>query len=161
MKHINRWYPDTCDCVIEYEWDDSEVENERTQRVVRFVKVCDAHQKLLAVNAKIIGNGENTEVVMSQEDKERLWKQVVDENKRKNYVLVEIMNQVPEITEEVITPDGNKMKDLKKGIIYQWRFDENRNLIVSFKGAEEIIEQKKNYLINHLRSRGFNKIEIE
>lgn len=158
MKHINRWYPDTCGCVIEYEWDDSEPEDKRTHRVVRFVKVCDAHKKFLPLSAKETPE----EVLMAQEDKERLFSQVLEENRRKNYVLFEIINKFPEFAEERITPNGEKIKDLRPGISYQWRFDDNRRLIISIKDRWGLVDnEKKLAILNHLKKKGLKDIDIE
>lgn len=40
---ITQWKPDTCNCVMEYSWDDAEPENTRTHSFARAVQLCDAH----------------------------------------------------------------------------------------------------------------------
>lgn len=46
MIHTNRWRPDTCECVIEYQWDDSLPEKERTHKVVKIANACEKHKKI-------------------------------------------------------------------------------------------------------------------
>ncbi len=41
-KHLTRWRPDTCGCVIEYEWDDAEAEEAR-QHVPKKIDACPDH----------------------------------------------------------------------------------------------------------------------
>lgn len=44
MKHITRWSPDTCKCVLEYEWDDQDRPTVHT--FSKLVNACDLHGKL-------------------------------------------------------------------------------------------------------------------
>lgn len=54
------WYPDTCDCIIEYEWDDSISENLRVHTVVN-VQRCPIHLNQLSdVACFATVNAENT-----------------------------------------------------------------------------------------------------
>jgi len=46
MKKITTWSPDTCDCVINYEWDDTTPEDTRTHTVSSVVKKCSFHEGL-------------------------------------------------------------------------------------------------------------------
>lgn len=38
------WSPDTCDCVITYDWDSNSKESERTHTNYRFIKKCKEHE---------------------------------------------------------------------------------------------------------------------
>jgi hypothetical protein len=42
---ITRWYPDTCECIIEYKWDDSIEENSRIHSYNNTIKYCAFHEK--------------------------------------------------------------------------------------------------------------------
>lgn len=46
MKQTTRWSPDTCGCVIEYEWDDSVKDTEREHTISRIVQPCKEHEGL-------------------------------------------------------------------------------------------------------------------
>ncbi len=43
MKHITTWSPDTCGCILEYEWDDSVPAEEREYSVSKIKRKCAAH----------------------------------------------------------------------------------------------------------------------
>lgn len=46
MIHTTRWTPDTCGCVIEYTWDDSEPEDTRQHVYSNTVQRCTIHAAL-------------------------------------------------------------------------------------------------------------------
>jgi len=56
MIRTTRWYPDTCDCIVEYQWDDDVPEAEREHRISRMVAQCAEHpgDDLMAVFAAIV-----------------------------------------------------------------------------------------------------------
>ncbi len=43
---VTRWTPDTCDCVLEYSWDDTQDENTRTHSHKAVVQRCPEHERL-------------------------------------------------------------------------------------------------------------------
>lgn len=47
MKKITRWHPDTCNCIIEYEWDTEEPAESR-HHVFRNCTICSHHAGLSA-----------------------------------------------------------------------------------------------------------------
>ncbi len=51
MKQVTRWEPDTCGCVIDYDWEDSEPEATRTHAVRKIVGACPAHAGLSEIPA--------------------------------------------------------------------------------------------------------------
>lgn len=73
--NVTRWYPDTCSCVIEYEWDSEQNEDERVHKFKSIVGVCPDHTSLS-------GDG--------------LFQSVLKENRMKNMLLPEIQNIVPD-----------------------------------------------------------------
>lgn len=79
MIRVTRWSPDTCGCVLEYEWDDTKSENERIHSYVRTLKCCPEHEQLGLVAG-------------------RLYDQVLSENTRKNIAFDEIQKVKPEVT---------------------------------------------------------------
>lgn len=43
MLQVTRWRPDTCGCILEYEWDSDETETQRVHRLVNVVNQCSTH----------------------------------------------------------------------------------------------------------------------
>lgn len=68
-----RWRPDTCGCEVEYQWDDSVPQDQRTHALSRVVKQCANHQGTPA----------------------QVFSAVVDENPRKNSVLARAQVALP------------------------------------------------------------------
>ncbi len=66
---VTRWYPDTCDCIIDYQWDDTEPEAARTHTLKAVVKQCAAHSKI-------------------PDDKQH-FSTVLEENQRKNKAMAQ------------------------------------------------------------------------
>lgn len=54
MKHITRWRPDTCACVLELEWDDEHPEDAREHRPVK-IERCAAHEHRGCSNEHVFG----------------------------------------------------------------------------------------------------------
>lgn len=79
MKRITRWSPDTCGCILEYEWDDAQDENTRTHSFKRIIKTCPEH-------AVLAGKPH--------------YDQVLSENTRKNIGLNIIQKNHPEVTDD-------------------------------------------------------------
>lgn len=108
------WKPDTCDCEIEYEWDDEEKEDVRRHTVSRIIKACPAHS-----GAK--DAAQNFEIVL-------------EENQRKNILYGEIIKNVTTATKEITTPDGKAVTKLKEGYAFKWNFDAERKLVIDLVG---------------------------
>ena len=66
---VTRWYPDTCDCIIDFQWDDAEPEAARTHTVKAIIKRCAAHREI-------------------PDDKQH-FSTVLEENQRKNKVMAQ------------------------------------------------------------------------
>lgn len=117
MKHITRWSPDTCDCIIEYEWDDSVPAEERVHTPTTIVKACSAHV--------IVGGPTNAA--------HGVFSQVHEENTRKNKALNEVLEALPD-SEKIKESDveGNQISKFK--IEPKWRFDENRHVEIELPG---------------------------
>lgn len=109
MLKITRWSPDTCKCVLEYEWDTDVPEAQRVHSIKNVVSACPAH----AAHAT---------------DKPKHFNVVVEENQRKNRALqkvAETASQFAEIVDGQVTPDLNKLS---------WSFDVDRNVIIDTPG---------------------------
>lgn len=111
MITTTRWSPDTCDCVLEYEWDTEVSEDLRVHTPKEPVRVCDDHK----VNPK-----------------PEVHDKVHEENTRKNKALDEAIKALPSFAKT--DAGGNKTPDLDK---IAWSFDEDRNLVIDLKGAKK------------------------
>lgn len=92
-----RWRPDTCKCIMEYQWDDTVPQDQRTHSVSKIVEACPIHT--------------------GQPDKETHYNIVKDENQSKNKAVGLLVKTFAKL-------DGGA-EEIK------WRFDENRNIILS------------------------------
>ena len=137
MIKVTKWRPDTCGCEIDYQWDDAQNEDVRTHTVFEVIKACPAH------------SGET--------DKNIHYAKVLDENKRKNIVLKEILDKIPSLVIEKEQEDGTLIKVLKKGVEYKWSFDVQRNLEVNLVGASLA---EKNVLKTIVNIKFPNKVKI-
>jgi hypothetical protein len=79
MIRTTTWRPDTCECVLEYSWDDITSEASRAHSFVRVVSSCPAHSSLAGAG---------------------LYSAVVDENRRKNRTYDIAEAQTPSLTPE-------------------------------------------------------------
>lgn len=114
MLQKTTWRPDTCGCVLEYEWDDAVSENERTHAISKVVHACEFHK--------------------DKPNKEKHFEDVLAENQGKNRMHAKILNSGSSAVEEVTQEDGSVVKKLKAGKEFRWSFDANRNLEVDLVG---------------------------
>lgn len=96
MIRVTRWSPDTCDCVLEYEWDDAQDENTRQHKFKGIVKRCSSHS---FVSGKDVYN------------------EVLSENTRKNVVFAEAQKVLPELAPENYNWSFDKDRKLKVGFL--------------------------------------------
>ena len=115
MKHVTRWRPDTCGCVLEFEWDDAVPSEERIHTPVNIIKACPVH------------------LSDSKDGIQKHYEKVIDENRSKNIFLDEALKTMPEIRREKINEKGETIYELKEDVNFDFSFDENRNLIPAFK----------------------------
>lgn len=54
-----RWRPDTCDCIIDYTWDDTLPQDQIVHNVDNITRKCAAHQHLNNNNVFLAVNNEN------------------------------------------------------------------------------------------------------
>lgn len=79
--NITRWKPDTCDCVIDYEWDASVPDVSRVH-VYKDGTLCDIHKNIGITKA----NHFNV---------------ILEENKRKNQAIELAVKQIPGLVDKV------------------------------------------------------------
>lgn len=120
---ITTWSPDTCDCVLAYEWDDSVAENQRTHSLYNVIRRCPDHQSL----------GTNQTVFST----------VLEENPRKNVTRQLILDNAPTSVYDVDIESGTR--DFKKGITASWSWSgvaPNRVLTLTVTGITLTANQK-------------------
>ncbi len=125
-----RWSPDTCDCVIEYTWDNTVPQDQRVHTVSNVVRTCSAHSVLST--------------------KEQKWNSLLDEKPRKNVVLQDLLDNGPTGLSDLV--NGNRQ--LKSNIKFNFSDSgeaPNRVLTVSFTGLTLTTQQKSSLqtLINN------------
>jgi len=127
-----RWYPDTCECILEYQWDDSVDESNRTHTVSNIVSKCPVHQ----------GIAETDQVYDTVYNKE---------NRRKNQVLQFSLENGPNTLYDV-TANGGRI--LKSNITFTWSWNgtaPNRVLTINFNGIS-LTNAQKNTIRNVLNN---------
>jgi hypothetical protein len=138
MIHTTRWSPDTCSCVIEYTWDDTVPDNERTHNLSNVVERCPAHEAL------------------SDND---TFSTLMDENPRKNIALQNCLDNGPPTLSDTI----GTTKQLKGNVSFDWSWSgtaPNRLLTISFSGVS-LTGPEKNTMRNALNNRlGANKVNL-
>ena len=137
MIKITTWRPDTCECEIEYSWDDSLDENTRVHTAHKINKACSVHQ---TVADKVLHYGI-----------------VLEENQRKNKLYGAILENIPAVVQDVLQPDGSITKQLKAGLDYKWSFDANRIMEIDLVGFTVVPKTAIQNLANILFP---NKVKI-
>ena len=107
MLRVTRWSPDTCSCVLEYEWDDALNENERTHKFKKAVNLCEHHKTLLGTEA---------------------YGTVLSENTRKNIVFDEAQKLYPAIALEDYMWSFDANRKLKVGFLGKLKAGERSSL---------------------------------
>ena len=120
-----RWSPDTCACVMEYEWDETLPVDARMHAIKNVVNVCSFHSSAAS-------------------DKSAHFSLVIDENSRKNKIYGQLLN-VSNITEILTQDDGSQVVQLKKGITFNWSWSgtgSSRIVTISVTGVNLSTAQK-------------------
>jgi hypothetical protein len=115
-----RFSPDTCQCVLEYQWDDTLSETNRTHTLSNYVSKCPAHSGLSDTNG---------------------WNAVFDENPRKNIARQLCLDNGPTGLFDLI--DG--ARQLKQNITFNFSWSgvaPDRVLTISFTGINLTTNQK-------------------
>jgi len=140
VTKITRYSPDTCSCVIEYSWDDTQPESTRTHTLANYINKCPAHTVLAT-------------------DQDR-WNAVFEENPRKNQAYQHILDNSPTTSLYDIV---NGTRQLKNGITFSWSWSgtaPNRVLTISYTGIT-LTTAQKNSIQTFLNTRfGAGKVLI-
>lgn len=91
---INKWSPDTCGCILNYQWIRGSHEDGRVHVFHSFDKVCPDHENLKGVHpdsGKTI-HGMHQDV---NGDGLSVYNAVLEENQRKNIILQHALDSVP------------------------------------------------------------------
>ncbi len=124
MIQTTRWSPDTCGCVVEYQWDDAVSADQRTHAVSNVVTKCAAHA--------------------TTPDHAAHFTKVNDENKRKNLAMKDIIDNFTILTQT--NSDGSVI--LKDNVV-TWTFDANRRLLISVTGLTANQRNQLQTLVNN------------
>lgn len=135
VTKVTRWSPDTCGCVFDYEWDDSETEDTRQHNFKQVVKECASHQHLQ-------GNS-----------KKDMYDSSLEENRRKNGTIAELLDKAAADFGATDPESGSIV--LKKGITVTWDWSgeaPNRVMTLNVTGIT-LSTQKKTAAQNFLNNR--------
>jgi hypothetical protein len=127
-----RWSPDTCDCILEYEWDDAVPNDQIVINYKNTVKQCSNHTHLTGNN------------------KRDTYDAVNEENKRKNGTVAELITRLQSDFGEADPSTG--AITLKKGINVSWTWSgtaPNRVMTMTVTGitlTTNKLNQAKNFL---------------
>lgn len=134
-----RWSPDTCECVIEYSWDDSVPAENRTHSLYNVVQRCPAHNALSSLD---------------------IFSTLMDENPRKNNALSHVLDNGPTSLFDT-TSEGARV--LKGNITFNFSWSgtaPDRVLTINFTGIN-LTQNQKNSIQTFLNNRfGSGKVLI-
>jgi hypothetical protein len=120
-----RYSPDTCDCIIEYTWDDTIPEDSIVLTLDQVKTRCAAHA----------GMANNTDVYTT----------VTEENSRKNLAHRNLLDNGPNIIYDIDASSGTRV--FKKGIRISWNWTgtvPNRMLTITLTGITLTTNQRNN-----------------
>jgi len=138
--NITRWSPDTCQCVIEYDWDSTLTEDQRVH-TLKTISKCPIHAALSNTTA---------------------YTTVLDENPRKNMSHQFVLDNGPTLLYDIV----NGTRQLKPNISLQFTFSgiaPNRVLTIAFNDSNGNVlnTQQKNAIQTLLNNRfGVGKVVI-
>lgn len=107
MKKTTRWRPDTCGCVLEYDWDDEAPFDPVTNWTA--VKSCDAH-----------AGTEHLEQTT-----------VLKENQHKNRIVNELVSEFPQLRRKRFNMETGEVEEEMDPNKLRWSFNDQRELVVS------------------------------
>jgi hypothetical protein len=140
---IMLWMPDTCGCVIHLAYDDTLPDSQRVFTYVTEAQAQAIHAARLAAKTPNTNpNPQPPAVICSAHASigatPKLLTTVQNENQRKNKVFSLAQAQISALQ----FVDGDNVGNAKKLAMYQWSFDTNRVLEVSFSGVAITTAQK-------------------
>jgi hypothetical protein len=134
MKGTTNWQPDTCECILDFDWDDKD----GSVAVNKIIKVCKAHAE--------------------EKDIVEHFQAVLEENQRKNIAIGKIMSEVSRAVDTTIDEKGDSVQKLKPGFEVAFSFDAERKLILNL---DSLTTQEKATVITACDSAlGTGKVEF-
>lgn len=148
MRKVTTWHPDTCECILHYEWDTNDPQETRVHTPVEHVvtsegtiiphKKCEAHKH--------------------HKDHHSLTHACWEETQRKNTALDKILRSHEHLQKKEIDGNGNESVTFHPHLTPDWHFDENRNLRIKTKGLQQ---PDKDTLADHFNKKhGKDKVQI-
>jgi hypothetical protein len=104
--NTTRWSPDTCKCVIEYQWDTEVPQEQRTHTISKVIARCNHHAQ--------------------HTDNHKHYSVLLEENPRKNKVMAALIERFPALT--IIDSKGNTVLNHN---LLSWKYDSNRLLQIT------------------------------
>lgn len=106
----NRWKPDTCGCILEYEFDADLPDGQRVMSAKDVVRACDAHPK---------------------EDKDAHYGKILVENRGKNLALKKLLDSLP-AEHAKLNGEGEREDFVVRPT---FTFDKDRKLVLKLHGT--------------------------
>ena len=140
--HTTQWSPDTCDCIIQYDWDADLPADQRVHTASKSIRKCSFHSAVADLTPH--------------------FNVLMDENPRKNQTLQAALEN---LTSQLGTTDPSTgALVLKNGITFNWSFSgsgSTRVLTVSFSGVT-LTTNQKNTLQTFLNNKfGTGKVIVQ
>lgn len=136
------WSPDTCECILEYQWDDTTPEDNRPITLSTIINKCSIHSSLNTNND--------------------VWNSINEENPRKNITRQLLLDNAPSTLYDIIDAT-NGTREFKNGISFNWSWTgtaPNRVLNISVTGIT-LTNAQKNTIRNILNNRfGVGKVTL-
>ena len=141
---VTTWSPDTCECTIDYEWDETLAGEDRTHAYNRTRTTCQDH----------------TGVTKSE-----LLDTLNSENQRKNITKEWVLQNIPDVKRTIVDQTtGDSTEDFKSGMEFEWSFTgkgKNRILHAGIKG-KALSELEKTSIQDYGNSEfGTNKVMVD
>jgi hypothetical protein len=140
--HRNLWSPDTCDCQIEYEFDDEVPAEERVHTGKKIVKRCEAHQQ------------------SDFTDCHDHYQAVLNENQRKNVAIGHAMEVNPNMVLEDEQGNPRLHPDVRVNYVFHGK-GKNRILHIDFENANLKSSHKKKMNTALISKFGSGKVVVE
>lgn len=135
---MNRWSPDTCKCVFDFEPHPDGI----SQTLVEVINKCSNHSGLSGTALH------NTVHKLENVVKNKVHSKILDD---------------PDFADAIVNEEGNTIKNLKKGVKFEWSFSGNDgNRILTIDGVKlNINSNKKSTLVSIFDAEhGTGKVQI-
>ena len=114
--HINSWKPDTCGCIIHYQWDDSVPQEEIVTELFAIERVCEAHLALASASVK----SQPELLSKTKDDKHSILIQAIENNKQRNLSKIHGTNTNALLAKkELRAPKPKRLEDEEKRVLIE------------------------------------------